>query len=141
MLKAGLEATARRKGLAFREIVDAEGDAAIALVFFARSADSAQEIATALRAEKVSASVLYRPDRSDYHIYAHWTPILEQRTWTAGGGPWRWARREIRYRPDECPRTLDLLGRAVHLDVNPLWTNEDVEETIEGVTRVLEVLG
>jgi hypothetical protein len=29
----------------------------------------------------------------------------------------------------------------VHLDVNPLWTNEDVEETIEGVTRVLEVLG
>lgn len=39
-----------------------------------------------------------------------------------------------------CPRTLDLLGRAVHLNVNPLLTNEDVEETIEGLSRVIEAL-
>jgi len=32
---------------------------------------------------------------------------------------------------------LDLLGRAIHLDVNPLLTNEDVEETVEGLNRVL----
>ncbi len=84
--------------------------------------------------------MLYSPERSDYHIYAHWTPVLEQRTWTPNGGPWRWAQREIAYTRDMCPRTLDLLGRAVHLNVNPLFTNEDIEETIDGLNRVLEIL-
>lgn len=137
MLKEGLEPLIRRKGLAFREIVDEEGDAAIALIFFMPTAGDAQRAVEALRAENIGASVLYRPDRTDYHIYAHWTPLLEQRTWTADGGPWRWARREIRYRLDECPRTLDLLGRAVHLDISPLLTNEDIEETIEGISKVI----
>jgi 8-amino-3,8-dideoxy-alpha-D-manno-octulosonate transaminase len=73
-------------------------------------------------------------------VYAHWVPIMEQRTWTPSGGPWRWAKREVEYRRDMCPRTLDLLGRAVHMDVNPLLTNQDVEETIDGVNRVLEAL-
>ncbi len=137
MLKAGLAPILARRGLAFREIVDEEGDAAIALIFFMPSAAEAQRVVETLRAENIGASVLYRPDRTDYHIYAHWTPILEQRTWTADGGPWRWARREIRYRADDCPRTLDLLGRAVHLDVSPLLTNEDIEETLEGLSKVL----
>ena len=39
-----------------------------------------------------------------------------------------------------CPRSLDLLGRAVHLDVSPLLTNEDVEETVDGINKVLNVL-
>jgi hypothetical protein len=84
--------------------------------------------------------VLYDPDLKDYHIYPHWTPVLDQRVWSEGGGPWRWAKREIRYSADDCPRTLDLVSRAVHLDVSPLLTNEDVEETVEGVNRVLEAL-
>jgi 8-amino-3,8-dideoxy-alpha-D-manno-octulosonate transaminase len=137
MLKAGLEPLIRGKGLAFREIVDADGEAAIALIFFMPTAGDAQRTVEALRAENIAASVLYRPDRPDYHIYAHWTPLLEQRTWTAAGGPWRWAQREIRYRTDECPRTLDLLGRAVHLDISPLLTNEDIEEMLEGLNQVL----
>jgi hypothetical protein len=65
---------------------------------------------------------------------------MEKRTWTPDGGPWRWAQRDIHYTPDMCPRTLDLLGRAVHLDVNPLLTNEDIEETIDGLNRVLDAL-
>jgi dTDP-4-amino-4,6-dideoxygalactose transaminase len=137
MLKAGLEPIAKQKGITFREIVDPAGDAAIALIFFMPAAGDAQRAAEALRAENIGAGVLYRPDRSDYHIYAHWTPILEQRAWTADGGPWRWARREIRYRADDCPRSLDLLGRAVHMDISPLLTNEDIEETLEGLSKVL----
>ncbi len=140
MLKAGLGEVVRRKGIRFREITDPEGDTGIALVFFVEGPEVAGRVVEALRAENIGASVLYHPDRADYHIYRHWTPIMERRTWTPEGGPWRWARREIRYAPDMCPRTLDLLGRAVHLDVNPLLTNEDVEETIEGVSRVLEAL-
>jgi 8-amino-3,8-dideoxy-alpha-D-manno-octulosonate transaminase len=139
MLKAGLEPLAKQRGITFREIVDPDGDAAVALVFFMPTPGDAQRTAEALRAENIGAGVLYRPDRTDYHIYAHWTPILAQRTWTPDGGPWRWAKREIHYNPDDCPHTLDLLGRAVHMDISPLLTNEDIEETLEGLSKVLAV--
>jgi len=142
MLRAGMADVMARKGLAFRELTDPEGDAAIALIFFAQSPDSAAGIAKALNAENIGANVLYHPDRRDYHIYSHWTPIVEKRAWSTTGDPWSMARRQdIRYTPDVCPRSLDLLGRAVHLDVNPLLSNEEIEETIEGMNRVLEKLG
>ncbi len=140
MLKAGIEDIARRKGVTFRAITDPDGDAAIAMIFFVDNPEQAQRVAAALRAENIGAGVIYHPDRPDYHIYAHWAPIMQQRAWSAGGDPWRWAKREIVYTPDMCPRSLDLLGRAVHLNVNPLFTNEDVEETVEGLNRVLNVL-
>jgi hypothetical protein len=141
MLKAGIAGVAERKGIAFQRSNDPQGDAAVALIFFAQNPESAGKIVEALRAENIGAGVLYHPDRSDYRIYPHWTPIMEQRVWSERGGPWRWAQREIDYSVEDCPRSLDLLGRAVHLDVNPLPTNEDVEETVEGVNRVLEALG
>ncbi len=140
MLKAGIEEVTGRKGVSFRELADSDGDTGIAMVFFMESAAKAESVSEALRAENIGAGPLYRPEGIDYHVYAHWVPILNRRSWTEAGGPWRWAKREIEYRPDMCPRSLDLLGRAVHLNVNPLLTNEDVEETIEGLNRVLEAL-
>jgi 8-amino-3,8-dideoxy-alpha-D-manno-octulosonate transaminase len=140
MLIAGMQGVAQLRGIQFQDVPDPEGDAAVALIFFAEDADRAANIAKALRAENIGAGVLYHPDRSDYHIYPHWTPLIEQRTWTPNGGPWRWARRQIRYSEDMCPRSLDLLGRAVHLNVSPLLTNEDVEETVEGLNRVLRTV-
>ena len=140
MLKAGIEDVTRRKGISFRELADPEGDTAIATVFFMDSAAQADAVSQALRAENIGAGTLYRPEGIDYHVYANWLPIINRRTWTNAGGPWRWAQREIEYRPDMCPRSLDLLGRAVHLNVSPLLTNEDLEETVEGLNRVLEVM-
>lgn len=141
LLKAGMAETAARKGIAFRELVDPEGDTGICLVFFAHDADHALGITQALQRENIGASVLYRPDHVDYHVYAHWIPVLAQRTWSPEDGPWRWARRPLHYSKEMCPRSLDLLGRAVHLDVSPLLENQDLEETIFGVNRVLEALG
>jgi dTDP-4-amino-4,6-dideoxygalactose transaminase len=140
MIKAGMADVAQGKGITFREEVDENGDTAICTVFFVDSPETASRVAEALQAENIGAGTLYDPDDLDYHVYAHWLPIMEQRTWTANGGPWRHARRKIEYHKEMCPRSLDLLGRAVHLNVSPLLTNEDVEETIEGLNRVLHVL-
>jgi len=140
IMKNGMAEIAERKGITFREITDPAGDASIALVFFMESAESAQTVAKALSAENIGASTLYSRDNLDYHVYAHWIPVMEQRTWSSTGGPWRWAKRDIAYHHDMCPRSLDLLGRAVHLNVSPLLNNEDMEETIEGLNRVLEVM-
>jgi len=140
MLLAGIQDVAQRKGIALQASADPDGDAGLALIFFMDSPETANRVSAALRAENVGASVLYHPDRTDYHVYPHWTPLVNKRTWSEHGGPWRWAHREVRYDPDVCPRSLDLLGRAVHINVNPLLTNEDVEEMVEGVNRVLEKL-
>jgi dTDP-4-amino-4,6-dideoxygalactose transaminase len=139
VLEEGITHTLARAGGRFRALADPDGDAAIALIFFLPTVELARRAIRALRAEQIGASTLYDPDKIDYHVYPHWAPILAQRAWTPEGGPWRWSE-PVTYSPDMCPRTLDLLGRAVHLDVNPLYTDEDVAETIDGVNKVLNAL-
>ncbi len=136
-IKAGIADVARRKGVEFRRINDPEGDTAIAVVFYLPTPERAAYATEALRAEGVDALLLYHPDRVDYHVYAHWTPILNKRTWSANGGPWRWHEGDVNYGPDVCPRTLDLTSRAVHLDVSPDLTDQNVEEMVEAVNKVL----
>jgi 8-amino-3,8-dideoxy-alpha-D-manno-octulosonate transaminase len=140
MVKAGLAEVAARKGIQFRALNDPAGDAAVALIFYLPEAQRARTVAGALSAEGVNASVLYSPDRIDYHVYAHWAPIMNQRTWSANGGPWRNHSRKVTYSPDMCPSTLDLLGRAVQLDISPELTNTHVEEIVEALNKVLTAL-
>ncbi len=140
MLMDGIGPTAAGKGVTFRDVPDPEGDSAITLAMFVETPAKAQSVAHALNAENISAGVLYRPDRQDIHIYAHWLPVLSKRTWTDSGGPWRWAKRDIAYSQDMCPRSLDILARSVVLNVDPSMSNSDVEETIDGVTKVLDAL-
>lgn len=140
MLREGFEEIARKKGVVLQEIPDPSGDASIAFIFFLKDSSTALRVSEALAAENIGNWLLYRPNVIDYHIYAHWTPIMNQRTWTGTGGPWRWGGREVKYTKEMCPRSLDLLGRAVHLDVNPLYTNQDIEETLDGLNRVVKKL-
>ncbi len=140
MLKQGLADVAQRKGTQFRTEHDPQGDTAIALVFYVENSEVAGKVADALEAENISASTLYHPEQTDYHIYVHWTPITAKRAWTSANAPWSFAKREADYSPTACPKTLNLLSRAVHLDVNPLMTNEDVENTLEGLNKVLNAL-
>jgi len=138
-LKAGIADALARAGGHFRGVTDIEGDTGISLIFFLPSAELADRAIQALRAENVGAGGMYRPDRIDYHVYPHWGPIMERRTWSEQGGPWRWGA-PVEYRADMCPQTLDLLRRAIHLDVNPLFTTEDIDETIHGLNKVLRAL-
>ena len=140
MLVSGIEPTLREKGILLQEIPDPQGDASVALIFFMDTPSLAGEVARALDAEAIEAFVIYEPERVDYHIYTHWGPVVNKRTWTAEGGPWRWAKRSPDYSPQACPRTLDLLGRAVHLNISPLLTNDDIEETIDGLRKVFTAL-
>ena len=140
MLKNAMYSVAQRKGITFRTENDPDGDAAICLVFFLPEAQRARAVATALTAEGAGAGVMYTPGRSDYHIYQYWSPIMNKRTWTPTSGPWRWHEGEVNYSPDMCPRTLELLSRAVHMDVSPDLSNDQVEEIAEALNKVLDAL-
>jgi 8-amino-3,8-dideoxy-alpha-D-manno-octulosonate transaminase len=140
MLKDAVKDVAARKGVAFRTLNDTHGDTAVSLIFFAPTAERAVRIASALNAEGAPSFVIYQPDRLDYHVYAHWTPILEKRVWSANGGPWRWHNGNVGYSADMCPRSLELLGRAVHLDISPDMDSVNVEEMGDAIRKVLEAL-
>jgi dTDP-4-amino-4,6-dideoxygalactose transaminase len=127
---------AAEKGARLLPLNDPEGEAAISLIFYLPTAEHARYVREALNAEGVPAQNLFDREDSDYHVYYHWTPILEKRTW-GSQGPWDWHEGEVRYDREMCPRTLALLERTVHLDVSPDLTDRNVEEVGAALTKVL----
>jgi 8-amino-3,8-dideoxy-alpha-D-manno-octulosonate transaminase len=101
--------------LTLRRGNDEDGDAGIALIAFAENAARAADAVVALNAEGVLAIQIYSPATPDLHVYPFWAPVLAALD-AAGADP-----------PD-CPRTLDLLERAIHIDVSPLCEEQDLEE-------------
>jgi len=131
------------EGLEFREVPDPKGDTGICLMFFLPSAEKAQKIAEALRAENIDGpgygtKVSYIPDKPDWHVYTYWYPLLQKRTFTMEGCPFTcpYYKGKIEYSKDMCPTTLSLLSRTVHMDISPLLTEDDVDSIIEGIHKV-----
>jgi len=143
-LKDAVQDRLERRGVRFRRIHDASGDAALALVFYAPDAARAAAITAALQDDNAPASRLYHDlerlphDYVDLHAYSSWTPILERRFFSRDGEPWRSHPRPVSYTPDMCPVTLDLLRRAVHVDVSPDLTEQQVEQIGAAVVAAVE---
>jgi len=128
------------RGISIRAANDAEGDASIALVLLAKSAEQAGRIAEALDAEGVDCSTLYHPQHVDYHIYTHWQPIVHQRAWSEQQNPWIWHGGPFDYSPSACPRSLDLLSRSIHMNISPELTNTQLEEIAEAIVKVVSAI-
>ena len=102
-------------GLTLRRPNDDDGDAGVCLVAFAQRSELAAEAVEALRAEGVEAMRIYDPEVVDLHVYPYWQPVLDA------------IARSGRPQPD-CPRTLALLERSIHVDLSPLNDEQDLEE-------------
>lgn len=136
VLRKAVEDTGR---VQMRRVTDA-GEAATSLIFFTEDPQRAGRVSEALNAEGVETKVLYVEGEHDWHVYACWRDILAKRTWNPQGYPFSMAHREINYGVDQCPRSLDLLGRAVHINVPPQLTALDVEETAAALRKVVTAL-
>ena len=102
-------------GLTLRRPNDGGGDAGICLIAFAERSELAAEAVEALRAEGVEAMRIYDPGAVDLHVYPYWQPVLDA------------IARAGRPEPD-CPRTLALLERTIHVDLSPLNDEQDLDE-------------
>jgi dTDP-4-amino-4,6-dideoxygalactose transaminase len=122
-----------------RRITD-PGEAGTNVVFFTETADRAQAVAAALEAEGVYSQALFVDDGFDWHVYACWRDILAKRTWNSQGYPFSMAHREIEYSPDMCPKSLDILSRAVLINVPPQLDERDVDETREALRKTITAL-
>jgi 8-amino-3,8-dideoxy-alpha-D-manno-octulosonate transaminase len=112
-------------GLTLRRPTDDGGDAGICLVAFAQAAALAAEAVIALQAEGVAAMRIYDPAVPDLHVFPYWAPVLTH----------------IESTPD-CPQTLALLERTIHVDLSPLLDEQDVDEIALAFEKVAHgVLG
>jgi dTDP-4-amino-4,6-dideoxygalactose transaminase len=106
-------------------VPDPDGEAAVALIMLLPSADKAHQVAAALSAENIGASVLFHRDNPDWHVAYHWDWVIE---------------REVSYDPESTPRAQDLLGRGVRIEISPLLTDNDAEQVATGMLKVVEAL-
>jgi dTDP-4-amino-4,6-dideoxygalactose transaminase len=127
VLKASIAGLAARHGIAFRDEPDPDGDAGVSLIFFMPEIAQARWVSEALAAEGLSAWVIYDGER-DQHVFCDWPPIVNRHRGAAA------------FPREMCPRTLDLLQRAVHLDVSPDLTGAQLEEMADGLHKVLNTL-
>jgi len=122
-----------------RRSPDPDGDAGTHVVVLLPDADTAQRAIQAAKAEGVPAGGVYDKDVRDWHIYYHWEHILERKAVSPDGLPWSVVpEAELpRYSKDMCPRTLDILGRSLHVAVRPHYTDEECDMIAAAVNRVL----
>lgn len=141
--KARIKSQVQDAGLQFRRLNDPQGDTAIALVCYVPQADLARRFAEALRAEGVCTSAIYDSSIPDWHIYAHWKHIMDKTTATPEGCPYTCAfykGPEPKYTPDMCPRTLEWLGRSIHIDIPPQLSDEDCDLIAAAMRKVARAL-
>lgn len=142
-LKEAVREELEKKGVTLRTIHDPDGDSSIALIFFLPERSRVRRVISALADENIPASPLYQEmaylphDHIDLHAFTAWTPILRKRAWSACGGPWRRHPREVDYHETMCPKTMDLLRRAVHIDISPELTALQVEQIADGILQVV----
>jgi 8-amino-3,8-dideoxy-alpha-D-manno-octulosonate transaminase len=114
-------------GLTLRRGNDEGGDAGICLIAFAEAAGPAAEAVDALRAEGVEAMRIYDPEVPDLHVYPFWQPIFEALADAGRPAP-------------ECPQTLAVLERSIHIDVSPLCDEHDLDEIAFAFEKVARVI-
>ena len=114
------------KAIKFRRSNDEQGESGISLVFFVESSAKARLFKDALVAENIRTlsggypTVVYDPRVVDGHTFMHWGHIIKA----------------MRENIGEHAKSLNLMTRAVHLDISPLLTDADVDDVVEAVRKV-----
>jgi len=114
------------KGIKFRRSNDEKGESGISLVFFVGSPAKARLFKDALVAENIRTTsggyptVVYDPRVVDGHTFMHWGHIIKD------------MKKNIR----DHSQSLNLMTRAVHLDISPLLEDSDVDDIVEAVKKV-----
>lgn len=138
-IKSQIENT---KGIQVRPCNDPEGDTCICLMFYLDSSEKVGPFVDALKAEGVSAAGVFNSGIPDWHIYAHWKHVINKKSATVPEWPWSnpLYKGNVEYGETICPKTLELLGRVVHLDIPPQMTDEDCDMIAKAINKVAAVL-
>lgn len=137
-----VEGIADVRGLALQDVPDPGGECGITLTFYAPTADLAKRFAQALNAENIRCGTIYDNSIPDRHIYANW-PFMVSGLAEDRRAPWKspFYKGDVKgYTRDQCPKSLDYLGRAIMIFIDQYFTREDADMTAEGIRKVAAAL-
>ncbi len=132
-------AVAGVRGLTVRPLPDPSGDTGATFIVSTPTADSATRFARALTAEGVPASVAWAAGQ---HVYHHFDQLIERRFLSRRHCAWECPHYQGKatLRKGQFPRSDDILKRAVHLDIHPLFSDQDVEDISVALHKVAEAV-
>jgi 8-amino-3,8-dideoxy-alpha-D-manno-octulosonate transaminase len=136
------EAIEKLNGMSFRRLTDESGDTGICLVIFLPDADTTRRALEAIQAEGIPAGGIYDSKVRDWHVYYYWEHILNKKSVAPDRLPWSAVpESELpKYSQDMCPRTLDLLSRAILVDINYNYSDSDCAAIANGINKVLRAM-
>ncbi len=126
-------------GITVRRMPDPDGDTGATLMFFLPSAELAGQFSTALTAEGVRATVAWD---SGQHVYYHFDQVIERRMFAQRHCAWECPHYTGRARLEKgmFPQSDDLLRRALHIDLHPLFTERDEFDIVRAARKVAAAL-
>ncbi|MGQ9597398.1 MAG: DegT/DnrJ/EryC1/StrS family aminotransferase [Thermoproteota archaeon] len=96
---------------------DPEGDVGVCIVLLMDSVEDADLVEKALTEKGIRIWRLYKKGVPDGHVYTYWRGVAER----------------FGFDENTCPRSLEVLGRTIHLDVNPLFTRRHLHYIISAI--------
>jgi 8-amino-3,8-dideoxy-alpha-D-manno-octulosonate transaminase len=135
------DAIQKFKGLTFRRLADESGDTGICLVMFLPNSEITKKSLEAMKAEGVPCGGIYDSKVRDWHTFNYWEHILQYKSVSKDKLPWSGvpANELPKYTKDMCPKTLELLSKAILIDIDYNLSEQDCANIASGINKVLSV--
>ncbi|MBQ7624825.1 MAG: DegT/DnrJ/EryC1/StrS family aminotransferase [Clostridia bacterium] len=131
-------------GIKCRPVNDPDGDVCVCMMFYLDAPEKVKPFVEALKAEGVAAEGVFNAGIPDWHIYAHWKHVMEEKTPTEVKCPYDCPHHNkaphVVNTPDMNPNTLEYLSRVVHIDIVAQMTEEDCDMVAKAINKVATVL-
>lgn len=127
---------------ALQRVDDPEGDCGISAAIIVHDQQLALRFAEALTAEGLPCGTAHNEGFPDRHIYRYWDSILQKNAHHPQFSPWTHPAYtgSVEYSPDMCPRTLDILGRALRFSFNMAMNAHHARLMAQAINKVDAVL-
>jgi len=121
-----------------QHVDDPAGDNGFSLAMIANTPELARSMSKALGAEGLNIGSAYNEGFPDRHIYTYWDSILKKTGATKAGYPWKDPayKGNVEYSHDMCPRTLDILSRALRFGINMNMRDVHVKQVAAAINKV-----
>jgi len=121
-----------------QHVDDPDGDNGFSFAMLALTPDLARRMGQAMQAEGLGVGTAYNDGFPDRHIYAFWDSILNKTGATPAGYPWKDPayKGNVVYSKDMCPRTLDILSRALRVGIHMKLNETHVRQIAAAINKV-----
>jgi hypothetical protein len=108
---------------------------------FLPNAEITKQVLPALKAEGVPCGGIYDSKVRDWHTYNYWEHILQYKAVSQDKLPWSGVpKNELpKYTKEMCPKTLELLSKAILIDIDYNFSDEDCTKISTAINKVLGV--